>query len=62
MKYNELAGKLRRMGCYDTGKQTNGHPLWYSPTTGKTFKMSNYGSLEVPKETLNQIKKDAGLK
>ncbi len=62
MKYHELANKLRRIRCYDTGEQANGHPIWYSPLTGKTFRMSNHGSKEVPTGTLRQIKKDAGLK
>ena len=62
MKYTELEKKLRKAGCFDTGAQANGHPLWFSPVTGKYFKMSNHGSQEVPKGTLNGIKKDAGLK
>lgn len=61
MKYNELARKLRKIGCFDTGEQANGHPLWFSPKTGHTFKMSNHGSEEVPPGTLKQIKKDSGL-
>lgn len=62
MKYNELEKKLKKIGCYDTGEQQNGHPLWFSPVTGKFFKMSNHGSDEVAKGTLNSIKKAAGLK
>ncbi len=61
MKYNELAKRLRRIKCFDTGEQANGHPLWYSPVTGKVFKMSNHGSREVPKGTLISIMRDAGL-
>lgn len=62
MKYNELEKKLKKNGCYDTGEQQNGHPLWFSPVTGKFFKMSNHGSDEVAKGTLYSIKKAAGLK
>lgn len=61
MKYNELSKRLRRIKCFDTGEQANGHPLWYSPVTGKVFKMSNHGSREVPKGTLISIMRDAGL-
>lgn len=43
MKYNELIRSLKKAGCYDTGKQQAGHPLWYSPKTGKFFKVSNHG-------------------
>ena len=62
MKYNELASKMRKIKCYDTGEQANGHPIWFSPVTGKTFRMSNHGSQEVPRGTLQQIKRDVGLK
>ena len=62
MKYNELEKKLKKIGCYDTGEQQNGHPLWFSPVTGKFFKMSNHGSDEVAKGTLKKKKKAAGLK
>jgi predicted RNA binding protein YcfA (HicA-like mRNA interferase family) len=62
MKYKELEKAVKKIGCYDTGGQQAGHPLWYSPKTGKTFQMSNHGSEEVAKGTLNQILKMAGLR
>ncbi len=62
MKYKELEKKVKSIGCYDTRKQMNGHPLWYSPVTGKYFQMSNHGSEEVATGTLNKIMKAAGLK
>ena len=62
MKYSELEQKLRSIGCYDTGKQMSGHPLWYSPITELHFKMSNHKSQEVKTGTLQSIKKRSGLK
>lgn len=62
MKYNELEKKIKKAGCFDTGKQMAGHPIWHSPKTGKDFKMSNHGSEEVATGTLNAILKAAGLK
>lgn len=62
MKYNELEKRLKKAGCYDTGEQMAGHPLWYCPKTGKNFKMSNHGSEEVATGTLNAILKAAGLR
>lgn len=62
MKYNELARMLKKIGCYDTGKEMNGHPLWFSPKTNKKFKMSKHGSEEVRYGTLQSILKQAGLK
>lgn len=61
MKYNELERLVSKAGCYDTKKQQAGHPLWYSPKTGKTFQMSNHGSQEVALGTLRKIKLAAGI-
>lgn len=62
MKYSELAKKLSKIGCYDTGEVAGGHPLWYSPKTGATFQMSHHSKKEVASGTLNKIMKIAGLK
>lgn len=62
MKYNELHRLLKAVGCYQLNSQRAGHPLWYSPLTGKTFVTSNHLSQEVKRGTLNSIKRDAGIK
>ena len=41
MKYTELERLLKNKGCYDTGEQANGHPLWYSPNSEKVFRMDH---------------------
>jgi len=61
MKYTELIKLLKKIGCFSTGDQQAGHPLWFSPKTGKTFQLSNHTSQEVAKGTLRKIMKDAGL-
>ena len=61
MKYNELERKLKKIRCYDTGEEMNGHPLWYSPVTEKRFKMSHHHNEEVATGTLKSIKRDSGL-
>lgn len=43
MKYNELMRILKAHGCYDSGKQQGGHPVWFSPITGSLFRLSNHG-------------------
>jgi len=62
MKYNELVKIIKKNGCYDTGEQQAGHPLWYCPKTDMYFQMSNHGKEEVAKGTLNAILRTAGLK
>lgn len=48
MKYSELHRKLRKNGCYPTGKEMAKHPQWYSPITGKTFYTSHHEKEEIP--------------
>jgi predicted RNA binding protein YcfA (HicA-like mRNA interferase family) len=62
MKYNELHKQLSKYGCWDTGRQRGGHPMWYSPITRKYFKTSNHGSEDVKPGTLKSILRDAGIK
>lgn len=62
MKYSELERKLLKFGCYPTGEQQRGHPLWFSPATGKTFATSNHKGKEVAIGTLKSILRDSGLK
>lgn len=61
MKYTELEKKLRKAGCFDTGEQANGHPIWHSPITDADFRLSNHRSEEVATGTLSKILKAAGL-
>ena len=61
MKYKELHKLLKANGCYELDRQRSGHPLWYSPKTGKKFTTSNHGSQEVKNGTLKSILRDAGL-
>lgn len=62
MKYNELHRKLRKFGCYPTGKDISGHPEWYSPITEQYFATSHHQSEEVKKGTLSNIRKASGVK
>lgn len=58
MKYSELEKQLKKLGCefLRNGKK---HPIWLNPRTGVTFELSNHGSEEVAKGTLNKILKIA---
>lgn len=47
MKYNELHRILKKNGCYPQGKTQAGHPLWFSPKTGKEFITSHHEAQEV---------------
>lgn len=62
MKYSELERKLFKFGCYPTGEQQCGHPVWFSPKTNRKFPTSNHKNREVATGTLKSILRDAGLK
>jgi len=61
MTYGELKRLLKKSGCYfhHQGKR---HEMWMDPKTGELFPVGRHDKEEVPKGTLNSIKKDAGLK
>jgi predicted RNA binding protein YcfA (HicA-like mRNA interferase family) len=61
MKYSEVERILKKAGCYciDEGKK---HPTWFSPITGKPFKLSHHKSEEVKFGTLRSIIRDSGVK
>lgn len=61
MKYSELHRLLRKNGCYPTGETQAGHPLWFSPKTGKEFTTSHHEKQEVATGTLKSIKRMAGI-
>ncbi|MCL2041451.1 MAG: type II toxin-antitoxin system HicA family toxin [Bacteroidales bacterium] len=61
MKYSEVERKLKNEGCYYAGEMS-GHPMWYSPVTGKYFKMSHHKSQEVKRGTIKSISEDSGIK
>lgn len=61
MKYSELHRKLRKSGCYPTGKTQAKHPQWYSPITGQKFITSHHEKEEVAEGTLRKIIKAAGI-
>ena len=61
MKVSEITKMLKKSKCYmkQHGKE---HDEWYSPITGKTFRMPRHPSKELATGTANRILKDAGLK
>ena len=61
MKYNELERLVKKAGCYYTGEEEAGHPLWINPKTKVKFPMSHHRSQEVATGTLRSIKRAAGI-
>jgi predicted RNA binding protein YcfA (HicA-like mRNA interferase family) len=61
MKYSEVEKKVSAAGCY-LFKNAKKHPLWYSPITGKYFRLSYHTSQEVKNGTLKSISNDSGVK
>ena len=61
MKTSEFLKKAVKAGCrfVSHGKE---HDVWYSPKTGKYFRVGRHGSQELKGGTLCSMMKDAGLK
>lgn len=60
MTYGELKRRLKKIGCY-LDREGSNHEIWYSPITDKRFPVGRHNTEEVPRGTLQSIKKDAGL-
>lgn len=60
MKTSELVKLLKRNHCHflDHGKE---HDIWYSGLTGKKIRIPRNQSQEIPKGTLKNIMKSAGI-
>lgn len=60
MKTSEFLRQAKKIGCYfvEHGKE---HDLWFSPVTGKYFRVPRHPSQEIAKGTLRSMQKDAGL-
>lgn len=60
MKTSELTRMLSAKGCYFLSHGGR-HDNWFSPITGLTFQVPRHGSQEIPKGTLKNIIKKAGI-
>lgn len=45
MKYQEVAAKLRKLGCQEIPRRGGGsHRKWHNPATGSVAPVSDWGS------------------
>jgi hypothetical protein len=61
VKYSEAERELRKAGCFFIGYR-DGHPLWYSPITHKSFKLGHHRSQEIRTGTAKKIEIESGVK
>ena len=61
MTYGELKRELKKNGCY-LHHHGSRHEVWENPKTGKQFPLGRHDTKEVPKGTLDSIRKAAKLK
>ena len=60
LKASELKKMLRENDC-ELYREGRSHEMWISHRTGKKFPVSRHGSQDVPKGTVNSIKRSAGI-
>ena len=61
MTYGELKRDLKKIGN-KLHRQGSRHEIWINPVTGEKYEVGRHNTKEVPKGTLESIKKSAGLK
>lgn len=61
MTYGELKRQLKKIGCVFL-REGGSHEIWFSPTTKRQFSIGRHTKEEVPRGTLQSIKKLSGLK
>jgi predicted RNA binding protein YcfA (HicA-like mRNA interferase family) len=61
VKTSELVRKIKASGCrlVEHGRE---HDKWFSPVTGKFFRVSRHTSKEIANGTAYAILRDAGVK
>lgn len=61
MKTSEFTKKAKEAGCYMVEHGTE-HDKWYSPITGKYFRVPRHPAKELGTGLADRMMKDAGLK
>jgi len=62
MKYREVAGKLRRLGCQELSRRSNGsHRKWFNPATGRATVLPDWGAKDLKEGTLRAALRQLGI-
>jgi predicted RNA binding protein YcfA (HicA-like mRNA interferase family) len=62
MKYAELAGKLRRLGCYPTQYGAGSHEIWRNPATQTQVPIPYHGTKDIGPGLIARIVRELGVK
>ena len=62
MNYNELAKKLRSLGCHEIPRRSGGsHRKWLNPATERGTVIPDWGKRDLKKGTVRGILKQLGI-
>ena len=62
MKYREVASKLRRLGCQELSRRSNGsHRKWFNPATGHATVLPDWGAKDLKEGTLRAALRQLGI-
>lgn len=62
MKYREVAGKLRRLGCEEIKRRKPGsHRKWSNPATGSGTTVPDWGPKDLRLGTLHALVRQLGV-
>ncbi len=62
MKYRDVAGKLRRLGCVEIPRRSGGsHRKWLNPATNRGTTIPDWGAKDLKLGTIRDALKQMGI-
>ena len=61
MKYQDLAKRLREIGCQELVGGKGSHHKWHNPATGQVAAVPDWGSKDLAPGTVRAVVRELGL-
>jgi predicted RNA binding protein YcfA (HicA-like mRNA interferase family) len=61
MKYQELAKRLRELGCEERRQAKGSHRIWYNPATNQVASAPDWGGKDLAPGTVRSIIRQLGI-
>ena len=61
MKYREIAGRLRDLGCIELAAGKGSHRKWHNPKNGKITVVPDWGGKDLATGTVRAVIRELGI-
>ncbi len=61
MRYQQLARRLRELGCEELRVGKGSHRIWYNPLTGKVASIPDWGARDLTLGTVRAVIRELGI-